>query len=359
MGMDSISRTGGNWKQIYWNDVYHTVINVKTRSLILGVAVAYVLVTLFFAVMYLVVSYNDEKCNVGIKTLAEAYIFSIETIMTIGYGAPTNDIFYGSCGSMALLLTLESFSGIFINSLMVGMFFIHFSRASTRAQSIVFTNNAVIRRIRDEYYFIFQVCERRKHQLVEAHIRCYAVRDEIDANGDETVFQTHSMRLQQPDDDLGSYLLMAMPQLVVHRIDQWSPLYPPECRPQGAHYNATTNQAYPDPLQRAVDHDNGNRDYDPDVSLPQSPTREAIERHFARTNMEIVVILEGEDSTTSNTAQARHSYRLSDIVWDHMFARCVKRHPETKGVWIDFDEFHDLVSVSTNAGVVVGTASVF
>ncbi|RHY23971.1 hypothetical protein DYB32_009016, partial [Aphanomyces invadans] len=258
-------RLRGNWKQIYWNDVYHTVINVKTRSLILGVVVAYVLVTLFFAVMYLVVSYNDEKCNVGIKTLAEAYIFSIETIMTIGYGAPTNDIFYGSCGSMALLLTLE---------------------------------------------------------LVEAHIRCYAVRDEIDANGDETVFQTHSMRLQQPDDDLGSYLLMAMPQLVVHRIDQWSPLYPPECRPQGAHYNATTNQAYPDPLQRAVDHDNGNRDYDPDVSLPQSPTREAIERHFARTNMEIVVILEGEDSTTSNTAQARHSYRLSDIVWDHMFARC-------------------------------------
>ncbi|RHY26016.1 hypothetical protein DYB32_007935 [Aphanomyces invadans] len=79
--MDSISRTGGNWKQIYWNDVYHTVINAKTRSLILGVAVAYVLVTLFFAVMYLVVSYNDEKYNVGIKTLAEAYIFSIETIV--------------------------------------------------------------------------------------------------------------------------------------------------------------------------------------------------------------------------------------------------------------------------------------
>lgn len=27
--------------------------------------------------------------------------------MTIGYGAPTNDIFYGGCSSMATLLTLE------------------------------------------------------------------------------------------------------------------------------------------------------------------------------------------------------------------------------------------------------------
>ncbi|KAF0724966.1 hypothetical protein AaE_009736, partial [Aphanomyces astaci] len=211
-GILNIARTGGNWKQIYWNDLYHTVINVKTPTLISGVVVSYVLVTFVFACLYLVVSYNDAKCNVGIKTLTEAYIFSIETIMTIGYGAPTDDIFYGGCGSMALLLTLESFSGIFINALMVGMFFIHFSRASTRAQSIVFTTNAVIRRIRGEYYFIFQVCERRKHQLVEAHVRCYAVRDQVDVDGGG-LFQTHSMRLQQPDDDLGSYLLMAMPQL--------------------------------------------------------------------------------------------------------------------------------------------------
>ncbi len=77
----SIARTGGNWKQIYWNDLYHTVINVKTRTLIFGVVVSYVLVTIFYALMYLVVSYNDPKCNVGIKTLTEAYIFSIETIV--------------------------------------------------------------------------------------------------------------------------------------------------------------------------------------------------------------------------------------------------------------------------------------
>jgi hypothetical protein len=50
--------------------------------------------------------------------------------MTIGYGAPTNDIFYGGCGSMATLLTLESFAGIFLDSICIGMFFARFARAT-------------------------------------------------------------------------------------------------------------------------------------------------------------------------------------------------------------------------------------
>lgn len=55
--------------------------------------------------------------------------------MTIGYGAPTNDIFYGGCSSMATLLTLESFAGIFLDSICIGMFYARFSRANVRINS--------------------------------------------------------------------------------------------------------------------------------------------------------------------------------------------------------------------------------
>ena len=34
-------------------------------------------------------------------------------------------------------------------------------------------------------------------------------------------------RLQQPDDELGGMLFMALPSVVVHSIDAWSPLRPP------------------------------------------------------------------------------------------------------------------------------------
>ncbi|ETV91907.1 hypothetical protein, variant 1 [Aphanomyces invadans] len=313
IGSYNIRRTGGNWRKIYWDDLFHTIINTRTSRVIAGVFGAYAIVIFLFALCYRYVSVNDPTCNVGVTTIMEAYIFSVETIMTIGYGAPSNDIFYGGCGSMAVILTLESFSGIFLDAVCIGMFFVRFSRATTRACSIIFSNFAVIRKIRGDYYFMFQVCERRKHQLAEAHVRCYAVRHEFDVSKDgvaeETaLFQTHHMRLQQPDDDIGAFLLMALPQVVVHRIDPWSPFFPRECLPSD--YHATTCPAFPDPSQRAIDHENGNRDYHADATVPTKPTQAQIDRHLRRSELEVVVILEGTDSTTGNTMQVTALIRL-------------------------------------------------
>ncbi|RHY23968.1 hypothetical protein DYB32_009013 [Aphanomyces invadans] len=141
----------------------------------------------------------------------EAYIFSVETIMTIGYGAPTNDIFYGGCSSMALLLTVESIAGVFLNSICVGVFFRH------------------------------------------CHVPFHVVQ----------------MRVHSPDDNLGASLLMALPQVVAHRIDLSSPLYPPSAT-QLSH-----------------------------------PTQYEIAHHIAHTDLELVVVLEGTDATTGNTMQVR------------------------------------------------------
>ncbi|CAN0337029.1 unnamed protein product, partial [Discosporangium mesarthrocarpum] len=81
----------------------------------------------------------------------------------------------------------------------------------------------------------FQVGELRKHQLLEAHVRCYALKHEkLRTSGDKSCetpdsvfFQCHNMRLQHPDDELGAPLLLVVPQTVVHRIDTWSPMMPP------------------------------------------------------------------------------------------------------------------------------------
>ncbi|OQR90173.1 inward rectifier K channel (IRK-C) family protein [Achlya hypogyna] len=306
-GKYNIERIGGSWRKIYWDDLYHTVINTRTVRLVIAVFVVYAAVIFFFAMAYQKISELDPECHVGIKSLAEAYIFSVETI--------------------------------------------------TRALSIVFTKDAVIRKIRGNYYLMFQVCERRKHQLVEAHVRCYGIRHDIAADGtEEALFQTHHMRLQQPDDDIGAYLLMALPQLVVHRIDQWSPLFPRECLPKS--YYASTCPGFPgdvnfDPNQRAIDHENGNRDYEKGADEPTKPTDAQIRRHLEQSELEVLVILEGEDSTTSNTmqvrrllsprpivsVQARYSYTLHDLQWNCVFDKCVFRNA-ANGVTIDFDRFH-------------------
>lgn len=99
------------------------------------------------------------------------------------------------------------------------------------------SNKAVIRRIRNKLYFMFQICELRKRQLVEATVRLYTVRYEQLAiemgvlpegvrsgRFGPTMCQTYTMRLSHPNDDLGSKLLLSTPQVVVHEIDDFSPL---------------------------------------------------------------------------------------------------------------------------------------
>ena len=58
--------------------------------------------------------------------------------------------------------------------------------------------------------------------------------------------------------------------------------------------------------------------------------------------IEIIVLLEGTDPTTSNTVQARHSYKGEEIIFDHAFAPCVGRDSEG-ACQVDFDKFHYVV----------------
>lgn len=107
---------------------------------------------------------------------------------------------------------------------------------------------------------MFQVCEMRKHQLVEAHVRMYAVRHDVEF-GQHYYFQSHPMRIQHPDDDLGGMLLLALPSVVVHRMDAWSPLRRPKSPAScGLHHNPATNYLFPEPICRQADADSGDRD---------------------------------------------------------------------------------------------------
>ena len=84
------------------------------------------------------------------------------------------------------------------------MIYCRVSRPNKRASTVVFSKTAIIKRIRGKLYLDFRVCELRKHQLVEAHIRCYTIRHERDVQtGVVTPFRSLSMRLNHPNDELG------------------------------------------------------------------------------------------------------------------------------------------------------------
>jgi hypothetical protein len=86
------------------------------------------------------------------------------------------------------------------------------------------------------------------HPVVEAHVRLYAVLHEeartqgreFSAAGaadapDRAFFQTRVMRLTNPNDELGGMMFLPTPQTVSHRIDRWSPMFPPAARFNTSH----------------------------------------------------------------------------------------------------------------------------
>lgn len=69
---------------------------------------------------------------------------------------------------------------------------------------------------------------------------------------------------------------------------------------------------------------------------------QAILNFIQRSDFEIVVLIEGTESVTSNKLQARFSYAASDILTNFAFAPCVVEGEDGCAL-VDFEKFHQLV----------------
>lgn len=204
---------------------------------------------------------------------------------------------------------------------------------------------------------MFRLGELRKYHLIGATIRCYCVRHErtgTTTSGavsvETTYFISRQMKLVHPDQRCGSDLWMGLPQVIVHRMDGESPLVPPATWYDGSGSLHTYLEC------SSVD---GMGENDPHNSPAENIVEdlESIGDFLIDRDAEIVVLVEGTDEGTGATAQARHSYKVSDLAWNHTFAPCVfpyggeTGHPQPSPTTrrglpvcsIDFSRFHEIV----------------
>lgn len=306
----------------FWADPFHSVIHHSTIKIIAFFCASYLFTHLVFSLIYFMI---DASCQLQIESLLDAMYLSLEVGTTIGWGLPGSPYMKaadskGGCMSGIFIIYLHTLVMQIQNAIMIGLMFCRLSRGTSRAASLIFTDKAVIREIGGKFFFMFQVCEQRKHQLVEAKIRCYALSTTVvgqTINGALSNFQNQRMRLTQPDDETGCYLHLAVPNLIIHEIDSRSPLYPEVKRGlQGS----SSSKAF-----RAV-------------------TRHEIEDHMHRNNMEVVVLVEGFEPITAACTQGRQAYShaAEDIAFDCAFAPCVLRR-EDGSLTVDFNRFQELV----------------
>jgi potassium inwardly-rectifying channel subfamily J len=237
-------------------------------------------------------------------------------------------------------------------------------------------------------YLMFRIGELRRHQLLEATVRAYCIRQErhlvasltgggtngessaapTDAVGPaadgsspsprssaSTVQTTHyvtkPMKLQH--EEIGSHILMSLPQVIVHRMDETSPLVPPRSR---TWYDAEGQPHSPfnDSATASADVGLNDRGTTTAFNLQHYVEETKQTELFIRDRRtEIVILVEGTDELTGAPIQARHSYTYDDLAWNETFVPCVfpnddgralarrRRGRDPPVCIIDFSRFHE------------------
>ena len=296
----------------YLRDFFTSIINAQWYIIIPFFFACYIVSWLIFGCAWTALAYSfpneNMTCVYNVQDFKSAFLFSIETQLTIGYGFryPSD-----ACGAGITLLAFQSVVGLLIDSFLLGLMFAKLTRPRNRRKTIFFSNTAVIydqivrkverneegrpvEKTQRQRVLELRIADVRRSQVVEAHVRLqlYWYRDSPGGGGGEG-------ELRQYDLDVGyeegrDRIFLLTPVSVFHYITEKSPLY--------------------------------------------GLTREDL----ATSQLELVVVLEGIVEATGLTAQVLWSYTRDEIVFDSVF-QPVAYYSETGREWVvDFSKLSSL-----------------
>jgi hypothetical protein len=252
-GKATIARDDINWTLVYFRAPVIMLLDAKTTHLFGVMFIMYTLSFVLFAPFYY---YFSDRCGLEIKSFQDAFYLSLETIITIGYGVP--DVYYNECPEGIPLLMIQSVTGRILDALLMGVCIIRMVRSSRRTCSTLFTDKAFLNFKQGKLYMSFQVADMRREKAIEAHIRVYVIRH-LQHPVRRIHYQTVPLRLLHPDDDLSAMVFLAIPNTIVHEVDIWSALFPPQFQQKNTSKNGNSfnSVTYPGSLQRASDRETG------------------------------------------------------------------------------------------------------
>lgn len=364
--MDSITNIRDDW--------FHTLLYFSTLYLFFILFVVYFVVVVLFGLCYYFVSRNpndhafgDEKCGMDVHDFIGALYFSLSTMMGVNYDG-SSEYTFSDCWINFLITFIQSFLGMIFTAIVVGLAFFRLSNGQKRSRTIIFSDLAVIRRVMGQLYLTFRLAELRKHHLIDARVRVYCVRhDRLAMNsllGEPQIktffFQVHPLQLNYPSDDRGGNLLMSLPSLVIHKIDNDSPIMPSSVwyDAQGWGHRckiSSRKEQSEDDTNTSSPTDNNDKNKNKNNTLfsPEDLLKatyhsdeEQITAFFKDREVEIIVCVEGVDELSGLPLQSRHSYRCEDILWNYEFDDCVSRNGNNTDYGacvIDFNKFHDVI----------------
>jgi len=402
-------------QRILSQDWYHVFLRQSTWFSLCCLLLFWTLFIVVFALIYQKIDRDNPSvaCGLGTKDkpieFTPAFAFSLETCTTVGYGLPnsTNGFFETECLGLQISIYFQMMWSMLFNAFLFSFVFARLARCESRGAQVLFSDKAIME-VRDGKWMLHvRIYDVDSSQpVVEAHVRMYCVswRDyERQARDLVQPHLLHTMRLLQPNDELGAPLFTSIPANVTHSIDAFSPLAPMRMR------NSVKYLPHSGLPLREADQFCGNRD---GVLCPVCGetfgTMDSLKRHvqyqqlceqnegfpligshrdrtLVKPNLfkpflltesdireqlrdkEIMVIVEGierkclsqimssnsqyfyivSDSHTnpiamvSGTFQALQSYKLNDIIFGGRFQPCMSQ--ANGKIYVDVDKFHTIL----------------
>ncbi|XP_063708999.1 G protein-activated inward rectifier potassium channel 4-like [Culicoides brevitarsis] len=295
----------------FMHDIFTTLVDLKWRWTLLVVTGSFVISWLVFGCFWYLICYlhgdfeemhlpvNQEKskwtpCVYNIDSFTSSFLFSMETQTTLGYGMRTTS---EQCTVAVFLVCFQALWGIISTAFAVGIVFAKLTRPKQRAQTVLFSKNAVICRRDGNLCLMFRIGDLRKSHIIGASVRAQLVRRKVTKEGE--IMAQYLSELDIQTDDCQGNVIFIWPMLVVHHI------------------------------------------------TPTSPFWKMTAKDFQQENFEIIVSLEGTVETTGSTKiQARSSYLNSEILWGYRFEPIVSFNAEKRCYETDYSRFNALCFVN-------------
>ncbi|XP_069616848.1 ATP-sensitive inward rectifier potassium channel 15 isoform X2 [Ranitomeya imitator] len=281
---------------LYLQDLWTTVIDMKWRYKLTLFAATFFLTWCFFGVIYFIIAIvhgdvradptsNHTPCVMNVDSFTGAFLFSLESQTTIGYGFR---FITEECPVAIILLVAQLVLTTLIEIFITGTFLAKIARPKKRAETIKFSNKAVITKHDGKMCLVVQVANMRKSLLIQCQLYGKLLHSYETKEGEKILLKQANMSFHVDSSSESPFLIL--PLTFYHVLDENSPL----------------------------------RDLTPE--------------NIKMKEFELVVLLNATVESTSVVCQTRTSYLPDEIYWGYEFVPVVSLSPQGKYV-ADFSNF--------------------
>ncbi|KAL0994484.1 hypothetical protein UPYG_G00122850 [Umbra pygmaea] len=290
--------------QLYLHDIWTTVVDMKWRYKLTLFSSTFIMTWFLFGVIFYFIGMgnkdfegellsNHTPCIMNVQTLTGAFLFSLESQTTIGYGFRyiTNE-----CPLAIFVLVLQLVTTGLAEIFVTGAFLAKLARPKKRAETIKFSKWAVICWRDGKLCLMVRVANMRKSLLIQCQLSGKLLSPNITEEGEKTLI--HQTAVDFYMDSCGECPFLILPLTFYHVLDESSP------------FSGLTAER----LQTC--------------------------------DFELVVTLNATMESTAATCQSRTSYIPQEILWGQEFQPVLFSTPSGRFI-ADFN-FFDKVQVNTN-----------